>query len=454
MGFIGLNNVMGGTGNSGTQAANGMFQNPNPIDNSLGLPNPMNAAMNSTMNQFQPTGVPIQMPTSLDQANAAYGQTQGGLGAQQNFAQALAAQNGIGNLANVYNQYQGVANGTGPNPAQAMLNQATGQNIANQSAMAASQRGAGANVGLLQRQAAMTGANAQQQAVGQGASMQAQQQLSALGSMGNIAGQQVGMQGQAINNYNQAAQNQQANLLNSIGQQNNAQISQQNNLNNIRSGVNQQNAQTNANIIGGGMNAISSIAALMYKGGEVPAPSVMHYRTDAQHTAGSYADGGPISFAGQFLNGVSEKVSVPQDQNLPTAQAPSQSASNPFNVKMPGMKGGGDSSGAGAGASAGAIGLMAKGGPVRGMVSPGEIYLSPKEASSPEKAASVAKEKEKKGQKIPGKALVKGDSLKNDIVPKTLQEGGIVVPRSHSQDPEKAAAFARAVVMRNRKGKK
>lgn len=54
-----------------------------------------------------------------------------------------------------------------------------------------------------------------------------------------------------------------------------------------------------------------------------------------------------------------------------------------------------------------------------------------------------------KGGKIPGKAPVKGNSPNNDTVPAMLSPGEIVVPRSHSSDPEKAAAFARAVAMRH-----
>lgn len=99
---------------------------------------------------------------------------------KQGIANQQTAAQGIQGAAS---QLQGVANGTGPNPAQAMLNQQTGQNVANQAALMAGQRGAGANAGLIARQAAQQGAATQQQAVGQGATMQAQQQLGALGQI-------------------------------------------------------------------------------------------------------------------------------------------------------------------------------------------------------------------------------------------------------------------------------
>lgn len=116
---------------------------------------------------------------------------QGGLNTQLGNAGGIQAQmGGIQGLQNVLaaqqgtaGQLQGIANGTGPNPAQAALNQATGQNIANQAALMAGQRGAGSNVGLMARQAAQQGAGIQQQAVGQGATMQAQQEMNALGQL-------------------------------------------------------------------------------------------------------------------------------------------------------------------------------------------------------------------------------------------------------------------------------
>src|ERR1043165_2497619 len=116
------------------------------------------------------------------QINTAYSQTQAGIKQQQDFLNALNGQNGLANQSNVFgqqqalaNQLQNLGNGVGPNPALAQLAQATGQNVAQQSALMASQRGASANPALLARLAAQQGAGIQQNAVGQAATLQAQQ---------------------------------------------------------------------------------------------------------------------------------------------------------------------------------------------------------------------------------------------------------------------------------------
>src|ERR1700679_2695861 len=96
---------------------------------------------------FQAQGTNILQPSTVAQANQAAQTATGAIGQQQAFTNAAAASNGLGNQSNVYGQLAGVAAGTGPNPAQTMLAQQTGQNAANQSAMMGSQRGASQNVG-------------------------------------------------------------------------------------------------------------------------------------------------------------------------------------------------------------------------------------------------------------------------------------------------------------------
>lgn len=132
-----------------------------------------------------------------DQIGSAYTSTQDAFQQQMELLHALQAQGGIQNQRDVYGQLQQIVQGGGPNPAQAMLNNATGQNIANQAALAAGQRGGAQNVGMLARQAGQVGANAQQQAVGQGANLQAQQALGALQAAGNLANTQTQQQMQA-----------------------------------------------------------------------------------------------------------------------------------------------------------------------------------------------------------------------------------------------------------------
>lgn len=197
----------------------------------------------------------IMNPVTQGQVNQSYTNTQTGLQQQQALLQALQSQNGVQNQSDVYNQLQGVANGTGPNPAQTMLNQATGQNVAQQAALGAGQRGVSSNVGLLERQNAQQGAGIQQQAAGQGASLQAQQSLNAIGQAGGIAGQQVGQQQNAVQGYQTGALNQQSNLLGGV-----ANYNQQ-----LTANQNGQNAR-NTSALGGLLGAAGTIAGGYFGG--------------------------------------------------------------------------------------------------------------------------------------------------------------------------------------------
>ncbi len=211
---------------------------------------------------YQAAGTKIINPVGVNDIPAAQGNVNQALSQQQAFTQALQAQNGIGNQSNVYGQLGGIANGTGPNPAMAALNQATGNNTANQASLMAGQRGSGANTGLIARQAAQQGAATQQQAAGQGATMQANQSLNALNLQGGIAGQQVANQAGAVQNQSVASQNEQQNLLNAIAAQNNANVAMQSNQNNANAGVAQQVARSQANLASGLTGAIGSSGLL------------------------------------------------------------------------------------------------------------------------------------------------------------------------------------------------
>lgn len=320
-------------------------------------------------------GSQIQTPTSSQQATDLFNQQQMDVTQQQKFVNALMGQNAIGNQQNVFNQLQGVANGQGPNPAQALLNQATGQNVQNQAALAASQRGVGANAGLLARQAAQEGGNLQQQAVGQGAALQAQQSLGALGQLGGLAGQQVAQQQQGLGQLNQIGLQGQQNVLNAIGGQNQAAAGITNGAgSNILSGVGGalakaiggQNKAAAGN--GAGSNILSDVGGaatmLLADGGSVP---------------------GPKSFVAQHL-----------------------------------MSGG------------------------------GKIYMGRGTADN-QSMALDGESYAHSHNKVPGHPQVAGDSQKNDTVPAMLSPGEIIVPRSHANDPEKAAKFAAAVAAKNRK---
>jgi hypothetical protein len=449
-----------------------------------------------------PQQAPIQTPVTTDQATDAYKANQTALTQQQSLLDAIRQQNGLQNQTNVYNQLQGIANGTGPNPAQAMLNQATGQNVANQAALMAGQRGSNANAGLLARQAAMQGANTQQQAAGQGATMQAQQSMNAINNMGALANTQAANQIGATGAVTSAQQAEQANLLNAIAGQNNARVGMQSNVNNINGQLANTQLQGQQAMLGGLAPSAGSIMSMFAEGGDVdesdsfgnfsskvdagstPNVSTPTFGSDSGAAALSgkggssgggkgimalLADGGsitttnapnqPASSFGKFIKGVKTKQAAPEstpnygnpganalaqgmhqvsDQinqwaQKPKTQTPNTTQGNPYNLM--------------------ARPDMAKGGAVPAMVSPGERYLSPNDVEKVKSGANPMQV----GEKIPGKPKVGGakNSYANDVVPKTLEEGGIVLPRSVTQakHPHWAAHKFVQEVMR-KKGKK
>lgn len=353
-----------------------------------------------------------QMPNIVDpvtgqQIAQAGQQTQSGLAQMQSFVDALNGQNGIAHQSQVYDQLQGVANGTGPNPAQAMLNQATGANVANQAALMAGQRGAGANAGLIARQAAQQGGAIQQNAAGQGATMQANQSLNAIGAAGNMANQMVGQQANAIGNYNQFAQGNQGQILNAAGQYNNTVAGGQGNVNTNNQAV----AGRNADFTGGLLNGAGAAATAI--GGAKKQPLT----TPVQ---GVPMAGGPMDAGG----GAAPQMVAAQGGMVP---GPSSFVGRHL-AGMPQM--------------------LAKGGQVDALVSPGERYIDPKQLKE---VASGKKSPMKAGEKISGKPKVGGakNDYANDTVHKKLEAGGVVLPRSVTQakDPSAAAAkFVQAIL--------
>lgn len=374
------------------------------------------------------TGFSGPSGTDPGQLQTAYNNTQSGIKSQQDFLNALGAQNGIQNQMDVYKQLQGISQGTGPNPAQAMLNQATGANTANQASLMAGQRGAGANPALIARQAAQQGAANQQAAAGQGATMQAQQSLNAVNSMGQMANTQVGQQQTGITGLNQAAGTQQANLLGIQG-----------NMNSANSGMANTRMGQQGSLVGGLMNGIGSMFA----------------------DGGAVKSQGPKSGFGKFLNGMGQGMA-------PDAKAsPSNDA---LQKGMSSMVGGAGKAIGNAFASSPqqpsvanipiqspsqriSPEVMAEGGKVPALVSPGENYLDPQDVAQVKAGANPMDV----GQKIPGKPKVGGakNSYKNDTVKASLDEGGIVIPRSITQGKNphwESMKFVRATLAKNGKG--
>lgn len=371
------------------------------------------------------------------------------LSSQQALAGQLAAANGVGTqqsaiqgLQGAAGQYQNIASGQGPNPARAMLNQATAQNVANQAALMAGQRGAGANAGLIARQAGQQGGALQQQAVGQGATMQANQQINALqglvgaqqaagnlgagltgqqgaanqayaGQANQIAGQQIGAQQAATQNA-LANQQMQQNSLQGVNQ---ANVANQSSVNAGNTAFGTQQIKGQQGILGGVLNGAGAAMGGLAHGGEV------RKMADGGSVAtGSFDPNAPTSSFGKFLSGfgVSQQASPgsePEDAiNKGTSNLIKKAASKlSGSGEIDGGEGemmAGEAAPMGAGmAMAAKGGLAQKGGHV--------------------KAKTPAQKAEKKG-----------DSYANDKVPTMLSEGEIVIPRSivMGKDPIQAAA--------------
>lgn len=360
---------------------------------------------------FQAGQAQIQQPVDSQQATNQINQVNPALAQQQGFTSALLAQNPatLAGQAQLGQQLQGVASGQGPNPAQSALNQATGQNIAAQGALAAGQRGTGANVGMARRQAMQQGAATQQQAVGQAATLQAQQQLQAMQQLQGLFGQQIGQQQTGLSQNIGAQQTQQQALLNQINSQNQANVQMQSNMNSSNAQIAAQNAQTQGGLFGGLLGGVGS--ALGSVGGSLLGGG------------GSGGGGGGLGSMLPMLAMMSSGGEVNQDTSRKVVGGPRSRMAQSL-----------------------CMGGYAKGGKVKALVSPGEIWLSP---NNVKKVAQGANAKDV-GKKIPGKAEVKGDSQKNDKVKANLQVGGIVVKRTASNSNSDANSFVKAVLAKKR----
>lgn len=386
---------------------------------------------------------------------------------QMNYAPAIGqagsnALNGYGQQQQLQGQQQGLANqygqqamGQGPNPAQAMLNQSTGQNVNAQAALMAGQRGSSQNVGMMARQIGNAGAQTQQQGIGQAATLQAQQSIAAQQQQAALFGQ-MGQQ-------NIAEQQVNAGIFGTAAGANNAQntgnIQNYSQMQGINSTIAQNNANATNQTMGGLMSGAGMLASMLKDGGKVE---------DAPQ---KFADGGMGSIdQAQATSGAMPYVppglsSVPLGQGTFSNIAP----------KMPSMGGGGDAGGsedAGTGMAAMADGgetpkyamkHLIKGSPhqdrgrmMNALVSPGEILLDPEQARAAAVGKSSAKRVLPMAKWVPGHASVSGNSYQNDTVPAKLEKGGVVIPRSISQKsknlPEDAARFVAAALAK--KGKK
>jgi hypothetical protein len=529
--------TLGGPATSNGNQAAGATVNNNGVVGGIGNLLGLN-------NQFQAQSANIQGGTNSAQLNNAYTGAQSGLAQQQNLANQVqpGVSQGVGTQNALTGQLEGVVNGSGPNAAQTALNQNTATNVANQAALMASQRGASANAGLLARQAAQQGAATQQQAVGQAATTQAQQQIAAQEQLANLAQTQVGQGAAAVQGVNSAQQNEQNILQGANTAANNANVAMQSNINNVNAGISTANQQQAGNIVNGITGAIGSAIGLA-KGGEVQHVCAGAHCTDRQHSMHMMASGGALDVGpgpaqvgvGPWLQssvntaGPSVDNSQPQKANIGNpfskvedemnaddnsddvnssqsgeiANAGNNYATEANHFGAGATPGSASNLGAsplalpqmGASASSAAPSLLgssaapslmapaaaapslgaatqlaplalafarggkicegphkshvanflASGGPVKAMLSPGERYLNPEEVKQ---VVEQGKNPLKAGMKVPGKPKVKGDSLKNDVVPADLEEGGVVIPRHimNKKNRDHAELFVRRAV--------
>lgn len=417
-----------------------------------------------------PSAAAITPGTNADQLQTAYGGAQNSLQSQQALMAALQSQNGIGNQNQVYGQLQGVANGTGPNPAQAMLNQSTGQNVQNQAALMAGQRGAGANAGLMARQAAQQGAGIQQNAAGQAATMQANQSLNAINAAGNMANNQVANQMNATSANTGAQQAEQGLLQGANSQANNANVSMQGNINAVQGQLANTTMQGQQGLIGGAMQGIGQAMTLAQGG-------VVH----------KFADGGMNGGPNLGIQGVDPEPKSPFNLGVDTNLSPPQAISGPSSAagQFLSPQGGGAASagsapsapvptfgGGDTGATAlqqGAAGILGSGSKtiqdIVGMAQQGASSIMGGGGGGGGGIAALAAlsqggnvgSKLKAGGPVPGQAPVKGNSFKNDKVKALLSPGEGVIDRETMNDKGPVGHAARtlmAIVEAKKKGKK
>lgn len=344
-------------------------------------------------------------------------------------------QNAQATTAQAQGMLTNLANGTGPNPALAQLQQST--NATNQQAAGTIASAKGVNPALAARAGMLQSANNNQNAAGQAAQQTATQQLGAQQALANLGLQQQSLAQGAI-----AQQNQATGAL-AAGDQKNG-----------------------AGIFGG---ILSGAAALLNKGGMVP-----HFADGGQMPttpisinmppsgAPSLSQGLGTSAGLAFLRGAGKGLADDSQLSKGTSSLVSGIAG-----KLKGAFAGSPMTDAGLGTEAPALGSTTFGNaaaqaPNLGLsgVSSAPMDNGPGLGLAYSRGGSVNKpittQKLAKGKMVvPGKAPVKGDSPVNDTVNAKLSPGEIVIPRSivdGDNAPMEAAKFVAAILTHNRHG--
>lgn len=379
-------------------------------------------------------------PAQLRQANV---NAEGGLELQRSFIDALRQNQNqaLGSQGLLFNLLQGQAQGQGPNPALAQYQHNANQIGAQTAGLIGAQKGI--SPALAARLVAQQGGEAKQNAAGQAAVLQAQQQLAAQNALANLSSNQIAQQQGAMNAYTQGALGQQGNLLGIQGSANSA-----------NAGVASQTARQQGALLGGVLGGVGSALGLAH-GGEVP--QKFAFGGDASAPQSNFAkslqgmggegmqglgDGNAMNAGMSALIGGVGKLLAPAapaqvDQNSPLgAFAPGNSAplmGDQYAQNVMNMHGAPSYAAPNyAGALMNQQAGMACGGPVIN----GETYAY-------------------QMKPVPGSAQVAGDSKANDTVPAKLSPGEVIIPRSvmQSDDPVgHAARFVAAVMAKNGRG--
>lgn len=327
------------------------------------------------------------------------------------------------------NALQAQAAGGGPSVSTQLLKNNQQAQAASTNALIAGQRGI--NPGMALRQGLQTNAASNQAAAGQAAAGRQQEQVNAQGLMGN--------QLNAMQQQNLSAQQAQAQAALGASSLNVGQAEQ----------IGKNQSDLLGGLIKGGGSALGMAA--MASGGMVPA-----YASGGDIDPVPTSLGDPSSEIGKYLKAPVDMVSgitgaIPGGGGKSAFGGGTTSATQGYGPGSQAMAGGPMDAG-GISDMAGSLGpmtmLAAHGGRVPALVSPGERYLPPRAV---QEVAKGKKSPMHAGEKIKGTPRVGGakNSYANDTVPKTLESGGIVLPRSVTQAkdaPERAAAFVRAVL--------
>lgn len=326
------------------------------------------------------------------------------------------------------------AAGRGPNPAQARLNANTGQNIAQQAALMASQRGSGANAGLIGSQVGQLGTQAQQKAITDSAVLDAEQQIAAQNQLqeqqklqaGTIQGQQ-GLQGSL---YGASA--------NANNAQNQGTITNYNNAQSINSGVAQNNANAVNKTTGGLLGGAGALLGFLAEGGKVP-----------EHLSKMARIYHPDVYEEPTLDATSDIVDTVYREQIPK-DAPKNYKGNGKDLKSnielgrPLAYGGFDNFGVESSPKVDAHESS------KSLVDNSEGV----EMGGPFKAIGSML---KSGGKVPGKPQVNHDAYKNDKVLAMLSPGEVVVDLDTLHDKGKLGKMARFVannIERKKAGRK